>query len=352
LHSHTLHSRESLEFIPDCSARVPVLKQLVGALERRYRQAHGRALDYSRTWWTPPLSARDALRLESRQIRDELGKDPLVSLTDHDNIEAALHLRLLDEGKAAPISVEWTAPFQATCFHIGVHNLPALKAGGIMSALSEYTRMADPGTLAEVLVELSNLPETLVVLNHLLWDEAHIGAQAHRALAMAFLGRYGSRIHALELNGLRPWCENRRVIEIAHASGHPVVSGGDRHGCEPSACLNLTNASEFAEFVDETRHRRSEVLLMPQYRQSLVIRQIETIRDVLRDYPEFAGRKRWSDRLFYRKDDRTEVPLSEVWQGDGPGLVRNFVGLVRLFDNPGIRAALRTALPAGEEVAL
>jgi hypothetical protein len=32
-----------------------------------------------------------------------------------------------------------------------------------------------------------------------------------------------------------------------------IISGGDRHGCEPSAVLNLTNAKTFSEFIDEIR---------------------------------------------------------------------------------------------------
>jgi len=52
-----------------------------------------------------------------RQIAN-LGLRPLVSLTDHDNIDAGLALE--DE----PISVEWTVPYERSIVHLGIHNLP------------------------------------------------------------------------------------------------------------------------------------------------------------------------------------------------------------------------------------
>lgn len=66
-----------------------------------------------------------------------------------------------------------------------------------------------------------------------------------------------------EINGLRPWRENRAVIAFAEAAAKPVISGGDRHGLEPNANLNLTNAANFAEFADEVRTGWSDILIMP-----------------------------------------------------------------------------------------
>jgi nucleoside-diphosphate-sugar epimerase len=40
-------------------------------------------------------------------------------------------------------------------------------------------------------------------------------------------------------------------VELAREHSRPVISGGDRHACEPSACLNLTDAHSFAEFAAE-----------------------------------------------------------------------------------------------------
>lgn len=72
-----------------------------------------------------------------------------------------------------------------------------------------------------------------------------------------------------------------------------TVSGGDRHGCEPNAILNLSQASSFSEFVDELRrHRQSQIVFMPQYQESLNWRTMQAVIDVLREYPStFAERR-------------------------------------------------------------
>jgi hypothetical protein len=89
LHSHTLHSRESLDFIGRATADTPWLSGAIRKQMEKYRALKGRDVDLSRAWWTPPLSALQAWRLEKSQIENSLGLDALVSLTDHDNIDAA-----------------------------------------------------------------------------------------------------------------------------------------------------------------------------------------------------------------------------------------------------------------------
>ena len=51
LHGHTMHSQECLSFLPTHLRRVPVLAQVV-----RYYQRAPRRIDFSRAWWTPPLT--------------------------------------------------------------------------------------------------------------------------------------------------------------------------------------------------------------------------------------------------------------------------------------------------------
>jgi len=106
LHSHTMHSREWLGRLPSYFKRLPIISAIA---EREVGRAHlyeGRTVDFRRAFWTPPLSPREALALEARQIESVLGLRALVSLTDHDNIEAGLHLRVMSETSNAPISVE------------------------------------------------------------------------------------------------------------------------------------------------------------------------------------------------------------------------------------------------------
>src|SRR5262245_2193438 len=101
LHSHTLHSKESLNFIPRICGKISWLNS---ALEQA---RGGRPVNWDRAWWTPPLTPRQAWDVESSQIRDRLALEPMVSITDHDDIAAPLQLRVLPECRHTPISFEW-----------------------------------------------------------------------------------------------------------------------------------------------------------------------------------------------------------------------------------------------------
>jgi len=87
------------------------------------------------------------------------------------------------------------------------------------------------------------------VLNHPLMDEKGIGRRQHTQVLGQLLSRHGSSIHALEVNGLRCWKENQEVIKLALQANLPVISGGDRHGLEPNAILNLSHAATLVEFI-------------------------------------------------------------------------------------------------------
>jgi hypothetical protein len=352
LHSHTLHSRESLAFVPRYTAGVPVLGAAIRRNEQLYRNRTGRALDFNNAFWRPPLAPREALELEKGQIENALDLDPMVSLSDHDDIQAGVLLSVLEE--RVPISVEWTVPFGPSFFHLGIHNLPPAQAQPTMERLQEITANPSRESVRDMLAAINDFPEALIIWNHPAWDEARIGSIEHAQLLGQFLERFGEFLHAFELNGLRPWHENRAVIRIAEGSGHPLISGGDRHGLEPNANINLTNAADFSEFVDEVRRdRMSDVLFMPQYREPLRVRMIETMWDIVRDYPEFpAERRRWSDRVFYRYENGEVRPLSNVWKGDGPWIVRWFLQALRATKSPQVRNALKLALADAQEIAL
>lgn len=350
LHSHTLHSMESMAFLPRYAAGAPLLNWAIRQQERRYQARSGRGLDFSRAFWRPPLGPREAYDLERRQITESLDLDALVSLSDHDDIQAGALLAAVEP--EVPISVEWTMPYGPSFFHIGVHNLPPKLALESMAELAVFTANPQPRRISELLSELDRFDETLIVLNHPMWDEARIGSAEHAALATEFLELHGTRIHALELNGLRPWKENRQVISLAQHSGHVVVSGGDRHGLEPNANVNLTNAGTFAEFVTEIREDGfSDVLFLPAYREPIRLRMIETMVDIVRDYPEFPiGRRFWNERVFYRMDDGVAKPLAELWKDD-PWPVRWFLAGLRAAKSSQVRSALRLAL-ADQEAGL
>jgi hypothetical protein len=325
LHGHTLHSWENLRFLSSFKLPVPLIPAVLRLAGWHHRRATGRDMDLARVLWTPPLAPAEAYRLEARQIAG-LGLQSIVSLTDHDDIESGLAMRRTCVAPAAPVSFEWTVPFGRTFFHFGVHNLPAAQARAIFADLRAYTERPEPARLPELLEMLHAHDDLLVVLNHPLWDEAGIGASSHRQTLAALLSGYERWIHAIELNGLRSWDENTEAMELARAWRLPAISGGDRHGLEPNANLNLTHAATFAEFVAEIRGERlSAILFMPQYRQTLVMRWFETVKDIVRCHPE-AAQPRWVDRFFYLCEDGVTRPIAALRLTKGAaGLATRYV---------------------------
>jgi len=266
LHSHTMHSREYLTRFPEYFSKIPIASTLIEREVGRIHLYKHQNVDFRRVYWTPPLSAREAYNLEADQIRQELGLAPLVSLSDHDNVEAGLHLGMLAETSHVPVSVEWSAPFDGTVFHLGVHNLPASEANSWMEQFRRYTAKPSRKRLRALLQELNANPSVLLILNHPFWSAEGVAPEVHRKFLNSLLSELGGLFHAVELNGMRSKKENRAVLALAEEVGLPVISGGDRHGCEPNAVLNLTSARTFDEFVHEIRvERRSEILLMPQF---------------------------------------------------------------------------------------
>ncbi len=341
-----------MSFIPRYVDKIPYLSQRIRGLERAYGQHHGESFDYSRVWWNPPLEPKAAFDLERRQIETTLARRALVSLTDHDDIEAGMALGLLPDAAGAPISTEWTVHLGPSFLHLGVHNLQPGRARMLMEAMSEVTAQPDSQRLEEVLDELTRDPGTLLVLNHPLWDENRAGMDTHLRILKQFLRDNRRYIHALELNGLRHWKENRDVVTLANEFGLPVISGGDRHGCEPNAIINLTQAGSFAEFAAEIRDGApTHTVYLDQYREPWSVRIIEVMSDVLRDYDEFGeNRRRWSDRIFYESPDGTVRALSDVWSGNGPCVIGQYVSLMQFLRFRGIRKCLRFALGEAQPI--
>ena len=350
LHSHTMHSLEGMGFVPRYANRVPLFSWEFARLMRRYQAFHGRPLDFSAAYWTPPLPAREAFEVERKQIEDGLGLRAMVSLTDHDNIEAGSQLQVLQ--REIPVSLEWTIPFGETFFHLGVHNLPLSAPRDVVAALAGYTLRPEAGLLRERLAELGAESGVLTVLNHAMWDQAGIGAARHRMALRNLLENAGDRIHALELNGVRPWEENSLVLDLARDRGCTLVSGGDRHGREPNAIINLTDAATFTEFVQEVRSGCSHVLFLPQYREPLGLRILQMMCDVLGDCPDLAGREKWTDRIVFTPRDGDLAPLSSVWNGRCPAAARWFVRGVGLAGSRPVQRALRPWLIENREFAV
>lgn len=342
LHGHTLYSQECLDFLPRYAHHVPGISQVMRHYQGPRRDGQA-AIDFARAYWTPPLTPSSALHLERKQIA-KLGLAPLVSLTDHDGIDAGLALQVTSNRSEVPVSVEWTAPYEKSILHFGIHNLPANCDRTWMSAMAAYTAAPDETRLPEMLRELAAIPEALVVLNHPFWLEEGVQKADHpRALERLFRDCIES-IHAFELNGTRGWKENADTIALARIHGRPIISGGDRHACEPSACINLTNAVTFAEFVAEIRGGHTNLLFMPQYQEPMPLRILQASGDILRRYPEYPGRTQWTDRVFYKGEDGVARSLSEIWQDRAPWMLMGAAGFVELMATTKLRSAIRVLL--------
>jgi len=344
LHSHTMYSEESLEIIPRYTAKLPYLGRAIGRQLEEFNKKRGFKLDFANMFWTPPFAPRQAYRLEEKHIQRQFQLPGLVSLTDHDDIRAGSLLQLLERYHHAPVSTEWTIPFETTFFHLGIHNMPATEAPALLEELHAYTAKPRQQFLAGILDKLNSYRDILLVLNHPLWDEKGIGPSHHVRALEHLLRQHSSALHALEVNGLSSWHENREVLRLGRQIGLPVVAGGDRHGREPNAILNLSRASTFPEFVDEVKRSRfSHIVFMPQYHEPLRMRLLQTMVDIVRDYPENSkGRRSWTDRLFYRKPgSTTPIPFAAIWNGNGPKIIRQFIAVMRLLEWRGIRSALR-----------
>jgi hypothetical protein len=345
LHGHTNRSKESLQLIPELARRGPMLH---AALEKQCRKSRI-PVDFARAYWTPPLTPKLAHQTERDQIENTLGLKSLVSLTDHDNIEAPLWLRTVRETAHTPISLEWSVPFAGTIFHLGVHNLPCGQAQAIMDDLAAYTRNPDDQRLRELLAMLDAFPNVLVVFNHPLWTQTCVGVQRDDTALDRFLSCAVQFLHAFEINATRSTKENTRVGELAEQCGRPLVSGGDRHGCAASGALNLTRAETFCEFVNEIRlEQRSHVLLMPQYTEPVTIRTTRTLLDVIRNYPEYPiGSQRWDERIFHPDaNGGPDRPISSLWKAP-PAYVEKILSGVRLLENATVQRAMQRLFRRG-----
>jgi hypothetical protein len=329
LHGHTRHSHESLGFIGKFLQSHGALKKWIDGQKTYCERTSGISLDFDRAYWTPPLCERSAHELESRQITD-LGLRPFVSLSDHNSIDACMLLRQSPDLGDVPISTEWTVPFGRAVFHIGVHNLPAASAEAFMAAMHQATASADEGQIFGLFAEFCRIPEVLLVFNHPLWNFDNIPGEVFQYELRRFLAGANQYMHAFELNGMRSHKENRAVIKLTREWDQVLISGGDRHGREPNASINLTNATDFPEFVDQIRKgRRSTVLVMPQYGQPFGWRMYQNFTHVIADYPDHPeNRRSWDQRTFHPdRAGNAVVPMAQLWRVGPPEFLKRIFTL-------------------------
>jgi hypothetical protein len=335
LHCHTLHSKELLDFVPHYAERIPLVAQLWRRTLRKGSEQGIALPDFKKGFWTPPLNGEDVLESERANL-SRLGLDALVSITDHDSITSPFELQKPE----APISLEWTVPYENAFFHIGVHNLPANRAEAIAADLIAYSYahgVPNSQRLRELFTMLDEISDVLIVFNHPIWDIEMIGQQDHERAMHRFLAEFGGSLHALEINGFRAWAENEAVIGLAETTGLPLISGGDRHCCQANVMINCTDAVTFSEFVGEVRYdRHSRIAIMPQYSVPLPSRQLRSIAQVLGTYNHFPeGRRQWTDRVFlgYAQNDELNT-LTELWNGRRPAWTFLLFAVLNLLAHP------------------
>ena len=125
-----------------------------------------------------------------------------------------------------------------------------------------------------------------------------------------------------------------------------LISGGDRHGVEANANINLTNAASFTEFVHEIRRQRvSNVLFMPQYAQPWKHRLLQSTLDAIRDYPDFPqGSRTWDERAYHPDANGVVRPLSEIWpNGRMPFSIHWVIKAVQMLGKGPVSGGLRIA---------
>lgn len=356
LHSHTQHSKENLAFLPlyiDYHT-IPIVGPLFHKEMQKYRSEHkGKTIDFSRAYWTPPMSPEMVLESETRQIEDKLGLQAVVSITDHDTIAGPLDLQAMANGRLIPISVEWSIPFRGNCFHMGVHHLDPMRAVEIMDELVRYTNEPQEERLCDVMALLHANHDTLIILNHPCCNFVKVGATRHWSTLQDFLELCRPWMHAIEINGMRPWNENQKVLPLAEAWELPILSGGDRHGCRPNTMLNLSQAESWGEFVDDVRNRRPlEVLVLPAYEEPVRFRELATAGDVLRRYPHHPyGRRRFTDRIWAEVEGYSWHPLSFYLDGGKgtPLWLLPIVWIVLFLASDTTRSVLRRVFAARGE---
>jgi hypothetical protein len=362
MHCHTRFSQELLDFIPYYAEQIPIISYFWRKEQEKYLHREGKLIDFTTGYWTPPLTEELVFQSEKHEI-NRLGLEAVVSITDHDCIQANLNLCETNDNAKTPISMEWTVPFEFGFFHLGIHNLPKHSAQDIADDLLNFTFAKERGLkfgenrLSELFEMLNEIPDILIVFNHPAWDIEMIGKERHTILLKLFIEKYSTEIHALELNGFRTWSENKEVIDLSETLGIPLVTGGDRHGCKPNTVINLTKSTTFSEFVDEIRiDKQSEIAILPEYKQPLVSRQLQCFSDILGFYPDFAAdRQRWTDRVFYDiRDGNGLQKISTRWNESGPAWLRAAIVFLKFLGNENLLPIIRQTvlkkdiLPADE----
>ena len=91
LHCHTQHSKEMLDFVPHYAEKLPIISYFWKRERQKYFEREGTFPNFSGGYWSPPLNEHEVFNNEKNQI-NESGLEAIVSITDHDCINANLNI--------------------------------------------------------------------------------------------------------------------------------------------------------------------------------------------------------------------------------------------------------------------
>ena len=133
-----------------------------------------------------------------------------------------------------------------------------------------------------------------------------------------------------------------------------LISGGDRHGVEPNANINLTNAASFSEFVHECGGKEEQCAFYAAVCRALEAADSPVGIDALRHYPEFPpGSRTWDERFYHPDANGVARPLSELWPGGTPPWpLRLGVRLVQLGGRSLVSGGLRIVWSDSQQMRL
>ena len=135
-----------------------------------------------------------------------------------------------------------------------------------------------------------------------------------------------------------------------------LISGGDRHGVEPNANINLTNATSALpnSCTKSAANARSNVLFMPQYAEPWKHRLLQSTLDAIRDYPDFPqGSRSWDERVLPSGRERSHpAAVRTVAQGISTTVHARHNGLVQMMGNGPVSGGLRMAWNDSQQIRL
>ena len=107
-----------LDFVPHYAEKLPIIAQFWRKERDKYQEREGKGIDFSTADWSPPMTADAVYGIEKKQMNDA-GLDAIVSLTDHDSINATLEVNEKTENAKAPISMEADGSIRIRLFPFG-----------------------------------------------------------------------------------------------------------------------------------------------------------------------------------------------------------------------------------------